>query len=196
MERSRRTDGPRLQDALPAAEVERELAVLGQDTPTGMEPLCSALHNLRSVDLVRLLNSTPLGEVINERQLYRHRTRAGLRIGEARRIDLLKYIVWLIEQRQARTRKTARDKGRVAVAEVLQIIERQSYRCSLSGRLLTPQTACLDHIVPVSRGGKHQLENAQVLHKDVNRAKGTLRNEEFIQLCREVVAHADGIDQQ
>jgi CRISPR/Cas system Type II protein with McrA/HNH and RuvC-like nuclease domain len=47
----------------------------------------------------------------------------------------------------------------------------------------------LDHILPVSRGGKHSIENAQVLHKEVNRAKGTLTNEEFIQLCHEVVAH-------
>jgi hypothetical protein len=40
-----------------------------------------------------------LGEVINERQLYRHRTRAGLRIGDARHVDLLRYVAWLIEIR-------------------------------------------------------------------------------------------------
>jgi hypothetical protein len=47
------------------------------------------------------LNSTPLGEVINERQLHRHRTRAGLRIGDARFVDLLRYVAWLIEVRHA-----------------------------------------------------------------------------------------------
>jgi hypothetical protein len=46
--------------------------------------------------LCRLLNSTPLGEVINERQLHRHRTRAGLRIGDARHVDLLRYVAWLV----------------------------------------------------------------------------------------------------
>jgi hypothetical protein len=51
--------------------------------------------------LCRLLNSTPLGEVINERQLHRHRTRAGLRIGDARFVDLLRYVAWLIEVRHA-----------------------------------------------------------------------------------------------
>jgi hypothetical protein len=30
----------------------------------------------------------------------------------------------------------------------------------------------------------------QVLHKDVNRAKSTMTNEEFVQLCREVVEYA------
>ncbi|MFN9436031.1 MAG: terminase gpA endonuclease subunit, partial [Planctomycetota bacterium] len=43
----------------------------------------------------------PLGEVINERQLHRHRTRAGLRIGDARFVDLLRYVAWLIEVRHA-----------------------------------------------------------------------------------------------
>jgi hypothetical protein len=58
-------------------------------------------RKLRPSELCRLLNSTPLGEVINERQLHRHRTRAGLRIGDARFVDLLRYVAWLIEVRHA-----------------------------------------------------------------------------------------------
>ena len=56
-------------------------------------------RRLRPSELCRLLNSTPLGEVIHERQLYRHRTRAGMRIGDGRYVDLLRYTAWLIEQR-------------------------------------------------------------------------------------------------
>ena len=56
-------------------------------------------RKLRPSDLCRLLNSTSLGEVINERQLHRHRTRAGLRIGDARHVDLLRYLAWLVELR-------------------------------------------------------------------------------------------------
>ncbi|MBS0208850.1 MAG: phage terminase large subunit family protein, partial [Planctomycetes bacterium] len=56
-------------------------------------------RKLRPSELCRLLNSTPLGEVINERQLHRHRSRAGLRIGDARHVDLLRYTAWLVEQR-------------------------------------------------------------------------------------------------
>lgn len=55
--------------------------------------------NLKPTDLARLLNSTPLGTVIDERQLYRHRMRAGFRIGDGRRVNLFRYIGWLIEQR-------------------------------------------------------------------------------------------------
>ena len=56
-------------------------------------------RKLRPSDLCRLLNSTPLGEVINERQVYRHRSRAGLRIGDSRTVDLLRYVAWLVELR-------------------------------------------------------------------------------------------------
>lgn len=56
-------------------------------------------RKLRPSELCRLLNSTPLGEVINERQLHRHRTRAGIRIGDARFVDLLRYAAWLVELR-------------------------------------------------------------------------------------------------
>ena len=58
-------------------------------------------RNLRPSELCRLLNSTPLGEVINESQLRRHRTRAGLRIGEGRNIDLVRYVAWLVQVRHA-----------------------------------------------------------------------------------------------
>jgi hypothetical protein len=49
--------------------------------------------------LCRLLNSTPFGEVIDERQIYRHRARAGMRIGDGKHVDLLRYIGWLLELR-------------------------------------------------------------------------------------------------
>jgi hypothetical protein len=58
-------------------------------------------RKLRPSELCRLLNSTPLGEVINERQLHRHRTRAGMRIGDARYVDLLRYVAWLVQVRHA-----------------------------------------------------------------------------------------------
>ena len=58
-------------------------------------------RKLRPSELCRLLNSTPLGEVINERQLYRHRQRAGNRIGDNKTIDLLRYCAWMHQVRHA-----------------------------------------------------------------------------------------------
>jgi len=48
-----------------------------------------------------VLNSTPLGEVISERQLHRHRTRAGYRIGDDKTVDLFRYVAWLVAIRHA-----------------------------------------------------------------------------------------------
>ncbi len=59
-------------------------------------------RRLRPTQLVQLLNSTPMGEVIGERQLHRHRARAGLRItstADPRNIDLLRYVAWLASER-------------------------------------------------------------------------------------------------
>jgi len=59
-------------------------------------------RNLRPSELCQLLNSTALGEVIGERQLRRHRTRAGLRIAsgsDPNRVDLLRYVAWLVHER-------------------------------------------------------------------------------------------------
>ena len=192
---------------------EGKLGILGQTPATSHESIpvqCSAgldFHSLRPCDLVRLFNSTSLGEVINERKFYRHRARAGYRIGDGRRVDLFRYTAWLAQRHHHSGQEMLRGgRGRslqechqfassrrrhsgVGHREVLELVNRQDYLCALTGRLLTPESVALDHIIPVCHGGAHCIENAQVLHKDVNRAKGTLNNEEFVQLCREVVAH-------
>ncbi len=57
--------------------------------------LASDPRKLKPSELCRLLNSTPLGEVISERQLYRHRQRAGARIRRHKTVDLLRYCAWM-----------------------------------------------------------------------------------------------------
>ncbi len=59
-------------------------------------------RSLKPAELCRTLNSTPLGEVISERQLHRHRTRAGYRIGDGKTVDLLRYTAWLVIERHER----------------------------------------------------------------------------------------------
>lgn len=53
------------------------------------------LRRMRPSELARLCNSTPLGAVITERQLHRHRTRAGLRLGSGQEVDVFRYLAWL-----------------------------------------------------------------------------------------------------
>ena len=94
------------------------------------------------------------------------------------------------EARAAMVTRSA-PRGPVCIESVLLLLDYQQHRCALTGRRLTPQTAALDHIVPIRFGGEHVIENAQVLHKDVNRAKGSLTSDEFIGMCREVARWAD-----
>lgn len=77
----------------------------------------------------------------------------------------------------------------ITAKHVLALVQHQGYRCAISGRELTPETASLDHIVPIARGGKHCIENVWVVHMQVNTAKGTLTMEEFLAVCRDVVNH-------
>ncbi|HEX5470448.1 MAG TPA: hypothetical protein VFW73_01105 [Lacipirellulaceae bacterium] len=87
-------------------------------------------------------------------------------------------------------------RGPVSTDNVLRLLEYQQYRCALTGRELMPETAALDHIIPIRCDGEHVIENTQVLHKEINRAKGSLTNEQFSRLCREVADHMAFINTQ
>lgn len=67
-----------------------------------------------------------------------------------------------------------------------QVLEQQEYRCALSGRPLTPEDAELDHKIAISNGGTNLIDNLQWLNSQVNRAKGTMSQENFILMCRRV----------
>lgn len=53
------------------------------------------LVRLKPLQAVQLLNSTPLGEVLNTRRLREWRAAAGHRIGDGNSINLLKLVAWL-----------------------------------------------------------------------------------------------------
>ena len=66
------------------------------------------------------------------------------------------------------------------------------FPCALTGRPLAwnnPEDYQYDHIIPIARGGDNTLSNLQILCTEANQAKGQLTDEEFIELCKEVVIH-------
>ncbi len=78
--------------------------------------------------------------------------------------------------------------------------EAQDGLCALTGIVLVPNLSTnashlstawdephIDHIVPVSRGGTHELSNLRWVCAAVNLAKRDLLDEEFLDLCRSVV---------
>jgi hypothetical protein len=57
------------------------------------------LQQLSVPEAARVLNSTPVGEVIAPRVVYRHLNRAGLKIGDGRTLHLVRYAAWLFRVR-------------------------------------------------------------------------------------------------
>jgi len=80
-------------------------------------------------------------------------------------------------------------RGKVTAKNVMDMLRRQQFRCAISGRVLTPETASLDHIMPLAKGGQHDLSNVWAVDHQINAAKGTLTLDEFIAVCDDVVRH-------
>jgi hypothetical protein len=78
----------------------------------------------------------------------------------------------------------------ISSTQLLSLLKQQDYRCAVTGRELTPALATVDHRIPLGRGGDHSIANLWIVHKDVNRAKGSMMMEEFIALCRDVLSHS------
>jgi CRISPR/Cas system Type II protein with McrA/HNH and RuvC-like nuclease domain len=82
--------------------------------------------------------------------------------------------------------RVSKRKSDATAAKMLDMIKKQEYRCALSGVHLEPSNASVDHIVPVSKGGTDCTFNLQWVDSLVNKAKGTMTNEEFILMCKRV----------
>lgn len=84
-----------------------------------------------------------------------------------------------------------RPRGKVTNKHLRQLLEYQNYRCALTGVELVPHETQGDHIISYSEGGKNTMDNIQLITSIANKAKGTLSNDDFIQMCCEVAAHAN-----
>ena len=74
---------------------------------------------LKPIEIVRIVNTTPLNAVLNDRQLRRHRDRAGFRISDdgGQTVNLFKYAAWLRSElmlRQSVTPLTYEEKKNAA----------------------------------------------------------------------------------
>ena len=79
--------------------------------------------------------------------------------------------------------------GRPTVKSLFELLERQGRRCALSGRALTVENCSIDHKQPRCDGGNSESGNIQLVTEQINQAKGSMSNEEFIQLCCDVARH-------
>ena len=122
-------------------------------------------RNLRPAELVRLLNSTPLGEVLRPHILYRHRDRAGFHIGDGRHVDLIRYAAWLIQER----RRPKPDRLEPDYEAMKESARSRNARLSKAGRDIG-EIPEIQH----PRPGSEQLEALVDLLELVDRAAGEL----------------------
>lgn len=84
--------------------------------------------------------------------------------------------------------KEGLSKSNSRAAQLMRLIESQEYKCALTGDPLTPDEAELDHIVPIQSGGTNEISNLQWVSRNANRAKGTMSQGKFIEMCVKVAA--------
>lgn len=177
------------------ATAERQLGVrieTSMDLLEGESPAISQEFVLKPSELVSLLNSCGFGQVISERQLYRHRQKApSIEVGP-KQIDLLAYCAWMLSHRHRKRQGKRRRVGNLDVinlGELRRILQSQNYRCALTNQELTPDNFALDHIIPLSEGGDFSESNCQIVAAEVNRAKHTMSQDAFIEMCMRVAQH-------
>ena len=95
----------------------------------------------------------------------------------------------LQQSKKADEKKTS---GGVSPRRMMEKIKAQGFRCFFSGDKVDRQDASIDHVVPLAKGGKHEVANLELVHAAVNRMKGTLTAEEFIAWCVKVAVHSGG----
>lgn len=69
-------------------------------------------------------------------------------------------------------RKTQSYRKQIRPSTRYAVFERDGYRCRICGRGADDVMLHIDHIVPVSRGGKNAMSNLRVLCADCNHGKG------------------------
>lgn len=86
------------------------------------------------------------------------------------------------------------ESGEITVQSLRKLIEDQEYRCALSGVVLSPSNASLDHIQPLVNGGDHVIKNVQILHPTINTMKAQMEQSEFIKWCSLVASNNESVD--
>lgn len=91
---------------------------------------------------------------------------------------------WCRTLRQAEIRL----KPEYTVSELIAKWQEQQGRCAISGvALIAGDTAALDHIVPIAKGGNSSITNLRFIHSALNRMKWDLSDEAFRAAAREII---------
>lgn len=76
-----------------------------------------------------------------------------------------------------------------SIDEAIQHLGGIKTKCYLTGKEidLTSDNYCLDHILPVSKGGTNELDNMGITIPEANYSKAALSLDEYLELCKTVL---------
>lgn len=80
--------------------------------------------------------------------------------------------------------------GKVTIQDLKELVERQQFKCALTGIEITPKRSSLDHRDPRSLGGTDDVDNLQVVLPMINRAKTNMSERQFVSMCHAVARHS------
>ena len=73
------------------------------------------------------------------------------------------------------------------------MVKRQRGKCALTGLKLKGNIISLDHIIPRSKGGNNDKSNLHIVLYHANSMKGSLMDQDFINLCSCVIKNTNGL---
>lgn len=79
------------------------------------------------------------------------------------------------------------DSYKLTAKDFYALLDKQQYRCRLSGRELTPENTDGEHILPLEFGGQHQLQNICLIVRNAARLKRHLTEEAVVELCYDIL---------
>jgi hypothetical protein len=91
----------------------------------------------------------------------------------------------------AKANETKAGRG-VSPRRLMEKFKANQYRCFFTGIELEREDASIDHVQPISKGGKHDESNLELVHSAINRMKGSMTAAEFIEWCVKVAVHSGG----
>jgi len=71
--------------------------------------------------------------------------------------------------------------------DLYELLEKQHYRCALTGRELVPEITDAEHIIPLDAGGMHDIDNIYLIVRDAARLKRYLTEEALLKLCYDII---------
>ena len=88
--------------------------------------------------------------------------------------DILKLMNALLHPLDEQREEAKRQRSMMSPSLRMEVLKRDGYRCRICGRSANDGARLeVDHIIPISKGGKTELSNLQTLCWDCNRGKGS-----------------------